>query len=505
MSLLGIDVGTTGCKAAAFSEEGALVASAYEEYDVYRPRPGWAELDSAHVWDKIQATVRRVSAASSSDPIQALAVSSLGEAMVPVTADRRIAGPSIIANFDLRGEEALDSLRAHLSHEEWYNITGNTLGSNYSLPKLLWIQQQQPDLYRRTDKFLLWGGFVPYMLGAGPAVDYSLANRTLLFDVDRGRWSQEILDLAGLDGAKLPEVVPSGTAIGAVSPAVAGELGLPPGVTIVAGAHDQCATAVGCGVIEDGQAVYGMGTFACITPVYSQRRAPHLLLERGLNTEHHAVPGKYVSFIYNPGGSLVKWFRDTFAGGSATQDDVYPGLLAEMPAGPSGIVVLPHFAPTGPPGFISDSTGLIAGVRLETSRGEILKGILEAITFYLKECVDSLPPTGIQIADYRVAGGGSKSDRWVQLCADILGRRFVRPAVAEAGALGAAIVAAVGSGLHPSFKAAVEAMVHMEREFEPDAHQHQRYGDWYELYRQLWPTTAGYLRALASRQTGLTP
>jgi xylulokinase len=501
VSLLGIDVGTTGCKAAVFSDEGALLASAYEEYDLDRPRPGRAELDPARVWERVRATIRRAAAASASDPIQALAVSSLGEAMVPVAADGRILGPSIVANFDLRGQQYLDPLRAGLSEEHLYDLTGNTLGPNYSLPKLLWIRHEQPDLYRRAAKFLLWGAFVPYRLGARPAVDYSLANRTLMFDVNRERWSPEILDLAGLDAARLPQTVPSGTAIGTVSPRAAADLGLPPGVTVVAGAHDQCATAVGCGVVEEGQAVYGMGTFACITPVFGRRRAPRLMLKRGLNTEHHAVPGRYVSFLYNPGGSLVKWFRDTFAApGQDAGGDVYGALLAEMPDGPSGVVVLPHFAPTGPPDFIADSTGLVAGLRLETSRGEILKGILEGITFYLRECVDALPPTGIDLVDYRVAGGGSKSDRWVQLSADILGRRFVRPAVGEAGTLGAAIIAAVGSGLYPSFRAGVEAMVRLEREFEPDPGRHERYAGWYQLYRDLWPTTAGYLRALAARQ-----
>jgi xylulokinase len=508
MSLLGIDVGTTGCKAAVFSEEGSLLASAYEEYDLHRPQPGWAEVDPVYVWDRIQATVRCVSAASSSHPVRALAVSSLGEAMVPVTADRRIVGPSIVANFDLRGEEYLDRLRTHMDAESLYDITGNTLGSNYSLPKLLWIQEHQPELNRRADKFLLWGSFASFMLGADPAVDYSLANRTLLFDVDRATWSEELLGLAGLDGNKLPAVVPSGTAIGTVSPQVADQLGLPPDVTIVAGAHDQCANAVGCGAIDDGRAVYGMGTFTCITPVFSQRRVPRLMIERGLNTEHHAVPNKYVSFIYNPGGSMVKWFRDTFAAAEhhralADGSDVYAALFAEMPPGPSGIVVLPHFAPTGPPHFISDSCGLVTGLRFDTTRGDILKGILEGISFYLKECVDALSPTGIEIADFRAVGGGSKSDRWIQLCADIFGRRFVRPLVTEAGTLGAAIIAGVGCGAFPSLEAGVEAMVHLDRAFEPDPHQQDAYAGWFERYLELWPTTASYLRALASEKSGL--
>jgi xylulokinase len=281
-------------------------------------------------------------------------------------------------------------------------------------------------------------------------------------------------------------------------------LGLPPGVAIIAGAHDQCATAVGCGVIREGRAVYGMGTFLCITPVFRQRRDPVLMIERGLNTEHHAAPGRFASFIYNQGGSLVKWFRDTFAAAEHRQAraagrDVYDDLFAELPLEPSGVVVLPHFAPTGPPAFISDSCGVMAGLRLETPRGAILQGILEGTTFYLKECVESLPPTGIEIASFRAVGGGSRSDAWVQTCADIMGRPFVRPRITEAGALGAAIIAGVGNGVF-SFEEGVEAMVRLERTFEPDPQRQARYESRFEKYKRLWPLMQEYLRSLAAEQ-----
>jgi xylulokinase len=504
MSLLGIDVGTTGCKAAVFSEEGHLLASAYEEYDVQRPKPGWAELDAVEVWAKVKKMISKVVSSSASDPVKALAVSSLGEAMVPVTEDRQVLGPSIL-NFDARGEEYLESLSSVLDNERLYRINGNTLGNHYSLTKLKWIKEHQTDLYRRAHKLLLWSSFVSFMLGADPVVDYSLANRTLLFDIDRGSWSEELLELARLDRSKLPDTAPSGTVIGTVSDRIADGLGLLPNVSIVTGAHDQCANAVGCGVIKEGRAVYGMGTFICITPVFSQRRAPAMMIERGLNTEHHAVSGQYVSFIYNQGGSLVKWFRDTFAAAERGQAeetgrDIYADLISEIPEGPSGIMILPHFTTTGPPAFISDSCGVIAGLRLETSRGDILKGILEGTTFYLKECVESLPPTGIEIADFRAVGGGSKSDAWIQMCADIMERPFVRPKITEAGALGAAIMAGVGSGVFPSYEVGVEAMVNLERTFEPDPQQQKLYEGRFEKYSRLWPLMEDYLRDLASEQ-----
>ena len=356
MSLLGIDVGTTGCKACAFSLEGQLLAFAYEEYDIRRPRPGLAELDAHEVWNKIKSVIRRVAIATKQSPIQALSVSSLGEAMVPVASDGCILGPSVLA-FDVRGEQYLAGLRSALSDEQLYQINGNVWGNNYGLTKLKWIQEFQPELYQRTFKFLLWASFVSFMLGAEPAVDYSLANRTLLFDMQRRTWPAQLLDVAQIDEPKLPTPVPTGTEIGLVRTSLASELGLPARVSIVSGAHDQCANAVGCGVIHEGSAMYGMGTFVCITPAFSARREGAAMMKQGLNTEHHAFPNLYVTFIYNQGGSLVKWFRDVFAATDRrlfleAGRDIYPELFAEMPQGPSSVLVLPHFCQTGPPDFL---------------------------------------------------------------------------------------------------------------------------------------------------------
>jgi len=498
MNLLGIDVGTTGCKVALFSLDGEMLGSAYREYDALNPRPGWAELDAAAIWKDVKTAIQSVTTAYPGAEIKALSVSSLGEAVVPVSDDRQILGPSIL-NFDSRGEEFLANLAALLPDDRLYAINGNTLGNHYSLTKLKWIQVHQPDLYTRTYRFLHWSAFIAFMLGADPVVDYSLANRSLLFDIHKCDWADALLADTGLDRAKLPDTVPSGTVVGTVSTQIAADLGLPPDVRIVSGAHDQCANAVGCGVVDSGSAVYGMGTYHCITPVFADQPAPQIMIERGLNTEHHAIPDRYVSFIYNQGGSLVKWFRDTFAAAEHRQAEakgssIYPALFEEIPAEPSRVMVLPHFTTTGPPDFIADSTGLITGLRLETSRGEVLKGIIEGAAFYLKEMVDSLPETGIQTRDYRAVGGGSQSDAWVQTCADIFGQPFTRPVITEAGALGAAIIAGVGAGVFESYTQGVDAMVKLERTFEPDLHQNEQYQDRYQTYQRLWPMMADHLR-----------
>jgi xylulokinase len=504
MNLLGIDVGTTGCKVALFSLNGEILASAYQEYDAQSPQPGWAELDASAVWEDVRAAIRSVMAARPGAEVAALSVSSLGEAVVPVSAERQVLGPSLL-NFDSRGEEFISGLAALLPDEKLYAINGNTLGNHYSITKIKWIQTHQPELYARAYKFLHWGAFVAFMLGADPCVDFSLANRALLFDLRQGDWSDELLKTFSLDREKLPVTVPSGTVIGAVSAHIAAELGLPPGVRIVSGAHDQCANAVGCGVVDAGSAVYGMGTYHCITPVFTTPPEPQAMIARGLSTEHHAIPGRYVCFIYNQGGALVKWYRDTFAAvehhqAEAEGRSIYPALFAEIPSEPSSVLVLPHFAPTGPPRFIADSAGLMAGMRLGTRRGEVLKGIIEGVAFYLKELVDSLPATGIKIENYRAVGGGSRSDAWVQTCADIFGQSFTRPVITEAGALGAAIIAGVGSGIFESYAQGVGAMVKLERTFEPDLRQHARYQARYQYYQRLGPLMGDYLREISHQQ-----
>ncbi len=498
MSLLGIDIGTTGCKAAAFTPEGRLLSLSYEEYDVRSATAGRAELDPHEVWSKVQGVIAKAAREAAKDPVQALAVSSLGEAVVPVSKNREILGPSIL-NFDSRGAEYVEGLRTKLDPEELYRVNGNPLENWYTLPKLLWIKDKERELYERTFKFLHWGAFVPFMLGTDPAIDYSLANRSLLFDMDRACWSRDIAQTAGINTEKLPTPVPSASALGRVSAEASRLTGLPEGTLIAAGAHDQCSNAVGSGVVSERVAMCGMGSFLCVVPVFSRRPEPRAMLARGLNTEHHAAPGRYVSFLYTRGGSLVKWYRDTFARrerdlAAEQGQDIYELLLAEMPSGPGRITVLPRFAPMGPPDFASDAGGVIAGMTLETTRGEILRGIIEGTVFHVKDMVESIVSAGVAIDEFRAVGGGSKSAAWVGMCANVFGRPVVRSRVPEAGCLGAAIMAGIGCGRFSGFSEGVEAMVSLGDRVEPDTARAKEYETGYHKYRELWPLLKDYVR-----------
>lgn len=495
MSLMGIDIGTTGCKAAAFAEHGMCLGSAYREYPTLHPQPGWAELDSHAVWAAIQEVIAEVATRTAGDPIAALAVSSMGEAMVPVSSSREMLGNSILMS-DARGAEYTDELLTRLDVQQFFAINPNIPGRNYSLPKLCWLRDHQPDLYHRTDTFLLWGDVVGFMLGCDPITSYSLANRTLLFDLAHEEWSDQLLTMANIDKAKLARPVPSGTLAGIADTRRAADLGLPPGVRIIVGGHDQCCNALGAGVIHPGKAVCGIGTVECITPVFGTMPPASSMLAHGLNIEHHLLPGLYVAFLYNQGGALLRWFRDTFATAETRHDgiSVYDRLGAEMPTEPTRLFTLPYFEMTGPPRYISDATGAILGLTTSTTRGEILKSIMEGVTFYFLEGLHQLADLGIDTTEFIATGGGATSDAWLQIKADIFGVPLRRPHVTEAGTLGAAMLAGLATGIYVSPDDAVAQCVDYEKIFLPDPQHHAQYQERAAQFHQLFPALYPYLQ-----------
>jgi xylulokinase len=496
MSLLGIDIGTTQCKAAAFSVEGRCLATASREYPTLHPAPGWAELDSHDVWSKTRQVITEVARQTAGNPITALCVSSMGEAVVPVRRRREILGSSILSS-DARGEEYANALREEFGQEAFYRINPNLIGPQYSLPKLLWLRKNDPALFGRAELFLLWSDFANFMLGCEPTCNSSHANRTLLFDLQANDWSDALLAWGGIERTRLGRVVPAGTIVGTVSDAMAAELGLPSGVRVVAGGHDQCPNALGCGCISAGKAVCGIGTYECLTPVFKLPRDPLAMLRERLNIEHHVLPELYVAFLFNQSGSLVKWFRDTFAANeTAAGGDIYARLNAELPTEPTRLLVLPHFDPPPWPEHRTDTAGAILGLKLSTTRGEILKAIMEGATFHFVEGIAALRRMGIDTTEFVASGGGARSDAWLQIKADIFGVNFVRLRSSEGGVTGAAMLAGLATKAYATAEEAVRCHVHRERVFEPDARRHGRYRELGARYRELLPAVSPLLSKL---------
>ncbi|MBN2329452.1 MAG: hypothetical protein JXR73_20090 [Candidatus Omnitrophica bacterium] len=492
MSLLGIDVGTTGCKAVAFQEDGKMITSAYREYPLHSPQPGWAELDGNRVWEDVKACIREAAAKTKNDPISALAVSSQGEAVSYINDQGEIIHNALVS-FDNRTERYVTKWEEKFGRKKIFETTGQPLAALFTALKLQWMHEHKPEIMKQTRVLLGFEDLVMYKLGQAPATDYTLAARTLFFDVTKCDWSDEFLQFAGIDRSLMPALKPSGTLLGEVPDSIADELGLPKGVKVVTGGHDQPCQSLGAGVTESNMASYGIGTVECIAPAFSDLIINDVMHQNNICCYHHACPDLYIALIYNfTGGSLFRWYRDQFAQdelrrASESGRDVYDILTEEASDRPTGILVLPHFTTTGVPHFDTQAKGAFLGLRLGTTKGEITRAILEGITYEMRMCLELLKDAGGEVNILRATGGGAKSPFWLQVKADIMGVPVAVPSVSEAGCLGCAILAGSATGVYSSIREAAQSLASIERTYEPNQEYHRLYTERFECYKEIYP------------------
>ena len=495
MSLLGLDVGITGCKAVAFSLTGEMLAQAYQEYPLYQPHPGWMELDPGEVWGAVMGVIRQVTGHIPDDPVRALSVSTHGESVVPVDEKGQPLCRFITA-LDTRAGEQTEWWGEQLGKDRLFHITGMPLHPMYTVNKLMWLRQHEPDIFAGARRFLCMPDFVFHQLGLDPAMDYSLATRTMAFDVNRLTWSEEILSLAELDGERLSRALPSGSIVGEIAASVVEELGLAPGAVGVAGGHDQPSGALGCGAIAEGIAMDSTGTVECVAVASPKLVLDAELLESNLPIAPHTVPGMYLVLGYSStGGALLRWYRDNFAAAEQqeadqTGRDVYDLILGQAADGPSPVLILPHFFGSGTPWMDPDSKGAILGLDMSTTKEQIIKGILDSVTYETKLSVDVMEEAGIAVRELRAIGGGAKSPRWLQTKADIFGKPVMAMDVSEAACLGVAILAGVATQAFSSIDEGVAQMVRVKRTYEPDMALHKRYLEKAQHFAQIYPTLA---------------
>jgi len=370
MSLLGIDVGITGCKAIIFNEAGEILASSYREYPLVQPEPGWMELEPARVMDAVRSTVREsVGKAGRGDPVRAVSVSSHAEAITPVSKAGDFLA-NIIAPFDNRTMAQSDWWERELGRKRIFEITGQPLHPMYSINKIMWWRENCPAVFDSAWKWLCVEDLVIFKLCGEAATDHSIASRTMAFDLRKGEWSSEMLSMAGLSEEILSKPSPSGTVVGEVLPEVAGELGLPPGMKVVTGGHDQVCGALGAGIVRDGMAMDATGTVECIAPTFNRPVLTDAMLEGNYCCYEHVVPGLYATLAFNfTGGSLLRWYRDNLGKQEIDEADiagldVYEIIIGKATKEPIDLYVLPHFTVTGTPAFDPLARGAVLGLSL---------------------------------------------------------------------------------------------------------------------------------------------
>ncbi len=493
MSLIGLDVGTTGCKAIIFDPAGRVLSQASREYSILTPQANWAEQDAERVWTLAWESLKEVVAKNEGDPPKALALSVQGEAVIPVDAEGRALCHAILG-MDTRTGDENRWLVGRFGGEALFARTGMPVHTINTLPKLLWLQRHEPQVWKTARQFLLYEDFFLRRLGGRATISHCLASRTQMYDLAAGGWATDILDTCGIDPSRLaPLAAPDVEVIGSLRRDLADELGLKGEILLAGGGHDQACAALGSGVIRDGLAMVSTGTAEVVEVAMQTPKLAAALREGGISVYRHVVPGLYVAMTLNhSGGLLMRWFRDTFCQAEIeearrTGRDAYDLLLAGSPQGPTDLMVLPHWAGSGTPTLDTSSRGAILGLSFATSRSSLAKAILEGLAFELRINLDLLRDCGIAIDELRAVGGGARSPLWLGLKADICGVPLRVPRVTEAACLGAAMLAGVASGVYRDIETAVNSTVRLDQHVVPDPQSETAYAVRFETYRQLHP------------------
>ena len=507
MSLIGLDIGTTGCKAIVFTTEGEILGRSAREYGIDSPQPGWAEQNAEEVWRLAWSALRDAISQTTSnsrdaDPATALAISCQGEAVIPVDAEGRALRPAILG-MDTRTGPENEYLRSQFGAAALFERTGMPVHTINTLPKLLWIQRHESDICKSAAQFLLYEDFFLRRLGGEAVISPCLASRTQMMDINTGDWVDDLLSECNIERERLARMGPlSGGVVGRLQPELARDLGVEGTVELVCGGHDQACAALGSGVTRSGLAMVSTGTAEVVEVAMETPALNQALREGNISVYRHVVPDLYLAMTLNhSGGLLLRWYRDTFGEAQMEQaqmtgQDAYDLILSGAPEGPTPLMVLPHFSGSGTPWLDTQSKGAVLGLTFSTDRAVLAKAILEGLTFELRINLDLLREAGIEISNLHAVGGGARSPLWLQLKADICRTPLQAPRVTESACLGAALAAGVGAGVYADFEDAVARAVTWQSRIEPDRDSVAAYEARYELYRQLYPLLADLNRKI---------
>ncbi len=492
MCLVGLDMGTTGVKACAFDLKGGLLGSAYREYPLLHPQAGWSELCPRTVVSSMKEVLAELGAGIEA-PIGAISVSSQGQAVLPIDREGRPLY-NIIVTMDGRTTPQHRWWMENVDSSRVYERTGLSFASIYTVNKIMWHRQNNPELYERAWKFCCVQDYIIHELCGELLMDYSLAGRTMMLNPREKRWDEWVLGLAGIDLGKLSRLAPSTTVAGTLRPGLARELGLSPDIRIVVGGHDQACGAIGAGVVRPGMAMNALGTVDALVAVLPGFSESSVMLKNNYPCYPHALHDHYITMAINTNsGLLLKWFKNTVcseekAYAKANGLDPYDYIIGKIPDGISDLYVLPHLEGAGTPIMDPEATGAIVGLRLTTGKDELCRAVLESLTYDMRQNVEALEAAGNRLDEIRAVGGGAKSQKWLQIKANIFGKPVVALEVTEAASLGAAILGGVGIGLFPDGESAAGEMVRTGRTFEPDASVKQAYDERYAGYLTLYPS-----------------
>ncbi len=483
--LLGLDISTTGAKAILIDEGGQVVATHTTPQPISTPHPLWSEQNPADWWDGIAASIRAVLSDAGQPEVAAVGLTGQMHGLVLLDAGGKVLRPSILWN-DQRTQQQCDEITERVGFARLIELTGNRALTGFTAPKILWVRENEPEVYAQAAHVLLPKDFIRFVLTGDYVMDVSDASGTNLLDVANRRWSSEVLAALDIPASWMPRLAEGPEVTGTISAEAASITGLKAGTPVVGGGGDQAAGAVGVGAVEPDVISLVVGTSGVVfAPLANYAFEP----DGRLHAFCHAVPGMwhFMGVTLGAAGSL-QWYRDTLAPNSSF--DELTAAAADVPPGSDGLVFLPYLSGERTPHPDPLARGAFVGLTTRHTQAHLTRAVLEGVAFSLKDCFGLMEnanlPDQLQV---RIAGGGAKSAVWRQIIADVIGQPLVTTNSTEGAAFGAALLAAVGAGVFPDVASACKAAIRTGASTAPT--DPAAYDQAYQNYRALYPALKG--------------
>ena len=502
--LLGIDIGTSACKIAVFSKEGAVEAAASGDYPVYYPHPGWAEQNPDEWWAAVCKTIKRTLEIGNIKPEQIAGIGIDGQSWSAIAIDKE---GKVLTNtpiwMDTRAQDICDRLNKKIGADRIFELCGNPLQPSYTTAKILWYKENLPEVYLKIDKILQSNSFIAYRLTGKISQDISMAYGLHCFNMRTGHWDKEMCREMGIPESFLPDIVPCHHIIGSVTKEAAEQTGLAEGIPVAAGGLDAACGTLGAGVVRAGETQEQGGQAGGMSICLDEYAAdPRLILG------YHVVPGRWLlQGGTTGGGGVMRWMEREFgeyersvaAEKGMSSLHQFNEIAEKIMPGSDGLIFLPYMAGERSPIWDPDAKGVFYGLDFSKSKAHMIHAAMEGVAYSLKHNLDIAEAAGAPVKELLSVGGSANSALWMQIKSDITGKIMKVPFSDTATTLGAAILAGVGIGMYESFEDAVEETVKITRCYEPDESRHELYKKNYEIYLELYKQLKNLMKKSGGR------
>ncbi len=491
--LLGIDIGTSGCKIALFSRDGKVICAVTEEYPVYYPAPGFVEQDPTDWWDAVCRGTKNLISENAIDISAIAGVGVDGQSWAAIAVDG--AGEILTRNpiwMDTRADSICAQLNSSIGAEHIFDLSGNPLKAQYTTGKIIWYKENLPDVYGRINKILQSNSYIVYCMTGVMSQDVSQGYGLHCFDMRKRCWDDDMCASLGINRSVLPDLALCHEVVGSVTKSAADAMGLLEGTPVVAGGLDAACGTLGAGVLHSGetqeQGGQAGGMSICVKDYCAD---PRLILSYHVTSDRWLLQGGTTG-----GGGAMRWFNEQFGyeermkaadkGGSplAFLDE----LAGTVPAGSNGVVFLPYLAGERSPIWDEKAKGVFYGLDYSKTKAHMVRAVMEGVAYSVRHNLETASNAGAAVGTMRSMGGAANSRFWTQMKADITGKPIEVPASDTATTLGAAILAGVGVGVYRDFDEAIQETVAVKRRHEPNKGNKEEYDRGYETYIELYTT-----------------